>query len=413
MGSSAADSRREEDAPAAARSGQLPQPASRGQAGAAPSRPGPAPARAPRPGLRAQNSASSSATKSVCPCDSSAATSALWHDVTGAPTNDLKRDRRRRESDGRSSQWPRGGGGPRRECESEHQYAWGVEDCAGGAGRRWGDGGRRAGERRGRSLPLPGSGLVPRAARLSAPGREMWPPLGLLAGNARGGPCRAERGRVPRGERSWVRSGRGVLPRCRRAPSPAVRPGPGGCAAGGVGSGTRAVAGARVTGDAGPVAMRPGVSSTRDKGRGVEGARSACPRPCARIAAPARSSSVALRRPRVHGRLWRVPGAATGPRGPAPPRAWPPAGRSAGGGWAQAGRSAACSGLKAAPLQRRECQPLGAGCRAERRALGRGARDHRAATSLRGLGVWGSRAGGVTAVSPPANSAGLLVLLML
>lgn len=247
------------------------------------------------------------------------------------------------------------GGGPRRECESDRQYAWGVEDCAGGAGRRGRGGGRRAGERRGRPLPLPGSRLVPRAAGLSAPRRDMWPPLGLLAGNGRGGPCRAERCRAPRGERSWVRSGRGVLPYCRRAPSPAVRPGPGGGAAGGVGSGTRAVAGAGVTGIAGPVAMRPGVSSTRDKGRGVEGACSACPRPCALISAPVHSSSVALRRPRVHGRLWRVPGAATGPRSPAPPRAtprlaasWPQCGRWLGAGgplglllWVKGGSPAA------------------------------------------------------------------------
>lgn len=63
----------------------------------------PLPAPAP-PGLGAQNSSPFSPSESVCPCASFAATSALWPDVTSVSTNGLKRDRLRRESDGRSSQ---------------------------------------------------------------------------------------------------------------------------------------------------------------------------------------------------------------------------------------------------------------------------------------------------------------------
>lgn len=293
--------------------------------------------------------------------------SALWPDVTGASANELKRNGLRRESGRRSSQWPRGEGGPRRECESERPRAWGAAGGAGGARRRRGAR-RGAGARRGRPLPLPSAGRAPRAAGVSAPGREMRPPLGLLAGNARGGPCRAERPSVLRGELSWARSGRGVLavaePRAPRAgPGPEVVP---------LGVGSRTCAAAGVTGDASP--ERPGVSCTRDNGRGVEGARPACPLPgsCA-LPAPGRGHR---RHPcllPLHGRSV-APGAyqapAVRPRNghlAAEPRAWPPGGRGAGDGWAQPGLLAACPRLKAAPLQRRERPLLRAGCRAERR----------------------------------------------
>lgn len=227
-----------------------------------------------------------------------------------------------------------------------------------------------AGARRGRPLPLPSSGRAPRAAGVYAPGREMRPPLGLLAGNAWGGPCRAEWPSVLRDEHSWARSGRGVLavaaPRAPRAgPGPAV-------VLLGVGSRTWAATGARVTGDASP--KRPGVSCTRDNGRGVEGTRSSCPRPgsC--------PPSARGRGHRCHPCLLQLQGRSVAPGAyqasavrprsghlAAEPRSWPPAGRGAGDGWAQPGLLAACPRLKAAPLQRRECQLLRAGCRAERR----------------------------------------------
>lgn len=135
------------------------------------------------------------------------------------------------------------------------------------------------------------------------------------------------------------------------APGPGLRPGPGS-------RGTRA-----------PSTVRPGVSCTRDNGRGVKGARTACPRPgscapsapgCGHAATPVCSNCT--------GAPYQAPAAR--PRSghlAARPRAWPPVGRGAGDGWAQPGPLAACPGLKAAPLQRRECQLLRAGCRAERR----------------------------------------------
>lgn len=70
------------------------------------------------------------------------------------------------------------------------------------------------------SLPLPCSGRAPTAAGVSAPGREMRPPLGLLAGNARGGPCRAKRGRARRGT-SGVGAGCPLPPRVSPGPSAA------------------------------------------------------------------------------------------------------------------------------------------------------------------------------------------------
>lgn len=109
-----------------------------------------------------------------------------------------------------------------------------VESCgrrgAGGQGRGGGveGGGARA------APPPVRSGRAPGAAGVSAPGRAMRPGLRLLAGNARGGPCRAERaaGLVELNAEP-VRA-----PRCCRVPSPARWPGPGRGAAGGVGSGT-------------------------------------------------------------------------------------------------------------------------------------------------------------------------------
>lgn len=124
---------------------------------------------------------------------------------------------------------------------SELPHAWGA---AGGAGsvRRGKGRGRGRGARRGRPLPLPSSGRATRAAGVSAPGREMWPPLGLLAGNARGGPCRAERGGA---HREASRVGRGADAGSLLLPRPRLR-GPGGGAAGVVGAGTRTAAGAGV-----------------------------------------------------------------------------------------------------------------------------------------------------------------------
>lgn len=128
------------------------------------------------------------------------------------------------------------------ECESERPHAWGA---AGGAG-----GGRRAareGGAAGRPLPLPSAGQATPAAGVSAPGREMRPPPGLLAGNARGGSCRAEWGGARRGA-SRVGCGVDAGSPLRRARSFAGRPGPRGGSAGGVGSGT---------------AIAPGVTGTR------------------------------------------------------------------------------------------------------------------------------------------------------
>lgn len=293
--------------------------------------------------------------------------------------------------------------------------------AAGGA-RRGGGGARRgAGARRGRPLPLPSSGRAPRAAGVFAPGREMWPPLRLLAGNARGGPCRAERLSVPRDERSWARSGRGV-PAVSALRAPRAGPGPAAVLLG-VCSRTWAAAGVGVTEDAGPERRAPWCKL--HAGQWARRGGCALRRPAPWLLCffhPGRWSPLpplsaqtarALRRPGAHqapaARPWNGHLAAG-------PRAWPPAGRGAGDGWAQPGLLAACPRLKAAPLPRRECQLLRAGCRAERRgsrgATGRGARGHRAATSPRGFGVQGSRAGGAAAASPPANSAGLLVLLM-
>lgn len=154
---------------------------------------------------------------------------------------------------------------------SERPHAWGAAGGAGSARRGRGRGrGRWA--RRGRPLPLPSSRRATRAAGVSAPGREMRLPLGLLAGNAPGGPCRAERGRA---HREASRVGRGADAGSPLLPRPRLR-GPGGGAAGVVGAVTRTAAGAGVAADTD--SGRPGVSSTRDKGRGVEGALSACRR---------------------------------------------------------------------------------------------------------------------------------------
>lgn len=116
--------------------------------------------------------------------------------------------------------------------------------------------------------------------------------------------------------------------------------------------------------------------------------------PCARVSA-ARGTKGAAWRGRAHRRPSNAGSPSTpGARAPLArppertpgrgPPLHPPAGRRASDGWAQPGRLAARPGVKAAPWPRRQCQPPRAGCPAERRALGRGARGHyRAAASLR------------------------------
>lgn len=77
---------------------------------------------------------------------------------------------------------------------------------------------RGAGARRARPLPLPSSGQAPVAAGLPASAGEMRPPLGLLAGNTRGGPCRAEGTVAGQAELGAERTR--AVPTARRAPSP-------------------------------------------------------------------------------------------------------------------------------------------------------------------------------------------------
>lgn len=108
---------------------------------------------------------------------------------------------------------------------------------------------RGRGARRGGPSPLPSSGRATKAAGVSAPGREMRLPPGLLAGNARGGSCRAEWGGARRGA-SRVGCGVDAGSPLRGARSCARRPGPRGGSAGGVGSGTAIATG--VTGSRAP-----------------------------------------------------------------------------------------------------------------------------------------------------------------
>lgn len=132
---------------------------------------------------------------------------------------------------------------------------------------------RRRGARRGG--PSPCTALGPQLERPEFPrwgGRCGRRPgsLQVTCGAAPAGPSWAKHA-AERAElgAEWTRG-----PRCRRAPWFAGWPGPCGESPGGVGSGTAIATG--VTGDAG--SRRPGASSTRDKGIGVEGARSPCPR---------------------------------------------------------------------------------------------------------------------------------------
>lgn len=95
----------------------------------------------------------------------------------------------------------------------------------------------------------------------------MRPLLRLLAGNARCGPCRAERGRACRGA---SRVGRGV-PVAAASPAPLASPGPAAALLEELATGPVSAAGAEITAEAGP--GRLDLSCTRDKGRGAEGAR--------------------------------------------------------------------------------------------------------------------------------------------
>lgn len=192
--------------------------------------------------------------------------------------------------------------------------------------------------------PCPAPGGRPEPREFSRPGGRCC---------CRSGSLQVTRGAAPAGP-SWAEhaAGRAELgaewtlgPGCCRTPSSAGWLGPGGGDAGRVGSGTRVEAGAEVTGNAVP--GRPGVSSTRDKGRVVEGACSSCLHPGLRLCGPSipGSDHPACSAPGAY-YTWR--------RGPAPPCASPPAVCGAGDGWAQPGRLAVCPGLKAAPLQSSE-----------------------------------------------------------
>lgn len=232
------------------------------------------------------------------------------------------------------------------------------------------------GGRGGRPLPVPGSGRATQAAGVPAPGRAMRLPPGLLAGNARGGSCRAEWGGA---SRVGVRSGRGV-------PAPPPRPGPRGGSAGGVGSGTAIASG--VTGTWAP-RCKLYASRTRDKGLGAEGARSPCPRPACRLRSSLHpvpwsprllqliAGGPGSRRHLASGTCATPRLAAVRVRAGRSLAAWPSA-----RGERRLPCSAAsdpCSSLAAEPNDREPRATAGA---------------TQPALLARGLGVWGSRAGG-------------------
>lgn len=172
---------------------------------------------------------------------------------------------------------------------------------AGAAGR----GTRRgAGARRARPFPLPSSVQAPVAAGLPASAGEMRPQLGLLAGNTRGGPCRAEGAAAGQAELGAERTR--AVPTARRAPSP--------CSASRARRRRRRMSWLRDLGcgrgrghgGCGPWSRPPGCQRhAGQRARRGGGALTAAP------------ATRAPRRPRAHGRLWRVPRSghlAAGPR---------------------------------------------------------------------------------------------------
>jgi hypothetical protein len=167
------------------------------------------------------------------------------------------------------------GAGPRLVCEGEHPRVgscWlrGAARVAGGAV----GGGARA------APPLPAAGGLREPLEFPRAGGRCGRGLGSLQVTLRAAPAGPS---APLCERSWARSGRGLSTAAESRAPP-----------GGPGRGAAPHRAAALLEDLVPGpglwlgtpaqgVVRPGVSSTWDKGSGVEGARPACPRPGLRL----------------------------------------------------------------------------------------------------------------------------------